>query len=110
MSQEASKTQALTVREKTQQAIDQIRSDEITIGIREALPEGVNFRQFQRAAANALIANDKLADADRKSLIMATIRAAADGLLPDNREAAFVLYGNKVQYLPMIGGLRKIAA
>jgi recombinational DNA repair protein RecT len=35
------------------------------------------------------------------------MKAAQDGLLCDNREAALVIYGDKVQYLPMIGGLLK---
>ena len=39
------------------------------------------------------------------------MKCAADGLLPDSREAAFVKYntkaGPKAQYLPMIGGVFK---
>lgn len=108
----------LTVREKTQKAIDQLRSPEITTGIEEALPHGVSLQQFQRVAANALIDNEKLVDADRRSLVQSVIKCAADGLLPDGRDAALVIYrtkqGNeyiqKVQYIPMIGGLRRVAA
>ena len=52
---------------------------------------------------------DKLASADRQSLYLAVKKAAGDGLLPDNREAALVVYGNQVQYQPMVQGLVKLA-
>jgi recombination protein RecT len=36
------------------------------------------------------------------------MRCAQQGLLPDNREAALVPFKNRVQYLPMVGGLLKL--
>ncbi len=35
------------------------------------------------------------------------MKAAADGLLPDGREAALVQFKDSVQYLPMVGGILK---
>lgn len=52
---------------------------------------------------------DKLEQADRNSLYLAVKKAAGDGLMPDNREAALVVYGNQVQYQPMVQGLVKLA-
>ena len=76
-----------------------------------------------RVCLNAVQANQKLLDAktDRRSLLLACMKAAQDGLLPDGREAVFNIYGTKdreksraaghdvwvdlVQYLPMAYGL-----
>ncbi len=56
-----------------------------------------------------------LLNADRSTLWQSARMCAADGLVPDGREAAFVLFKTKkgdswidaVQYLPMVAGLRK---
>ena len=75
-----------------------------------ALPENVPPRRFVRATLTALMANPDLALSDHASVLNALMRSAQDGLMPDGYEAALVLYKGKAQYLPMIGGLRKIAA
>jgi recombination protein RecT len=36
------------------------------------------------------------------------MKAAQAGLLPDGREAALVMFGEKVQYMPMIAGILKL--
>lgn len=107
----------LTVGQKTQQAIDYIRSPQISTEIEAALPEGVSPRQFLRAAATALMDNPALANADRTSLVKALFKCGQDGLLPDGRDAALVIFKDnkdggkqKVQYMSMIAGLRRIAA
>ncbi len=49
----------------------------------------------------------ELATADRRSLLNACSKCASDGLLPDGREAALVMFSNKVQYMPMVAGVIK---
>jgi recombination protein RecT len=107
-------SQEIALRQATQSAVTQLQDDEFAHQIQLAVPEGVSPRQFLRAAATAVLDNPKLAAANlRSSLLQATLKCAQDGLIPDGREAAFVIYGGrepKVQYQPMIGGLRRIAA
>lgn len=87
--------------------------------IRDALPKHIDPAKFQRTVMTAAQSNPDLLTADRASLITACMKCAQDGLLPDGREAALVIYstrqkqGNQwvsvktVQYLPMVYGLRK---
>ena len=92
-----------------------IASPEMQAKIRQALPQSVSLDRFTRTALTALQINPSVADADRQSLYNAVVRAAQDGLLPDNREAALVVFSTKrgdqwikaVQYMPMVGGLIK---
>lgn len=84
-----------------------------------ALPPGVNAERFQRVVLTAIQQNPKLADADRQSLYNSSLRAAADGLVPDGREGAFVEMrvnrGNRdrpnwvseIVWMPMVGGIIK---
>ncbi|MBN5377865.1 recombinase RecT [Serratia marcescens] len=80
------------------------------------LPSHVSFEKFTNAAAVALSTNPDLFDADRQSVINALSSCAKDGLIPDGREAALVVYKTKLpngqrvrraQYLPMIDGVMK---
>lgn len=52
-----------------------------------------------------------LLEADQASLIVACTQAAADGLIPNKREAALVVYRTsgvaRVQYMPMVAGVLK---
>lgn len=76
--------------------------------------------RFVRVCLNAVQANPKVLDADRRSLLLACMKSAQDRLLPDGREAVLNIYKTKVkgvggrdewiemvQYLPMVGGLVK---
>jgi recombination protein RecT len=85
-----------------------------------ALPAHIPVERFMRIILTAIQQNPALARADRASLWNASMRAAADGLLPDGRDGALVIYNTKekdengkdrwiakVQWMPMIGGLRK---
>jgi recombination protein RecT len=84
-----------------------------------ALPAHITPDKFQRTILTAAQSNPDLLAADRASLVTSCMKAAQDGLLPDGREAALVVYsvrkkeGNQwvsvktVQYLPMAFGLRK---
>lgn len=78
-----------------------------------ALPAHIPAARFVRVALSALanpsLAKAKESAAGRKSVFDACLRAASDGLLVDGREAALVLYGDKVQYMPMVAGLMKKA-
>lgn len=95
---------------------------------KSALPSHITPDKFQRVVMTAVQQNPDLMDADRRSLLMAATKCAADGLLPDGREAAFVIFNTKVktkkkrpdgssidvedwmklvQYMPMIAGVLK---
>jgi recombination protein RecT len=83
------------------------------------LPQHISPDKFQRTILTAVQNDPQLLDADRQSLLLACMRCAQDGLLPDKREAALVIFKeNKnvngqwqtkllVQYMPMVYGLRK---
>lgn len=85
----------------------------------KVLPSHISFEKFQRTVMTALITNPELLSADRQSLLVACIKAATDGLLPDSRDAALVIFSTKektqegertikkVQYLPMYAGILK---
>ncbi len=90
--------------------VAKVRGEGTAGQIQAALPTTVTLQRFTRATVTALMQNPDLAGADETSFFQSLVKCAMDGLLPDGREAALVLYGNKVNYLPMIGGVRKIAA
>jgi recombination protein RecT len=78
------------------------------------LPPQISADRLVRITLTAIQMQPSLLEADRKSLLSSTMRAAQDGLLPDGREAALVLFnrkggGKSVQYMPMVGGLLKKA-
>ena len=84
-----------------------------------ALPTHIPAPRFVRTAINAVLKPDmeKVAatSAGRQSIYESCLKAAADGLLLDGREAALVRYNTKVndswtdvaQYMPMIAGILK---
>ena len=84
-----------------------------------ALPAHIPVERFKRVVLTAIQHNPKLATADRPSLFTSAMKAAQDGLLPDGREGALVIYNTKmkvngaeqwvdaVQWMPMIAGIRK---
>lgn len=75
-----------------------------------SLPPGVSLTRFERVTLTALQQNPGLVGSvDRNSLYMAVCHAAECGLEPNGREGAIVKMGNRAQFMPMIGGLRKIA-
>ena len=83
----------------------------------QMLPAHIPVERFKKAALIAVQNNQTLLNADATSLFNSLSRCASDGLLPDNREAAIVIYktkqGNqfiqKAQYMPMIDGVLKRA-
>lgn len=74
------------------------------------LPEDVKPQRFVRSLATALIDHPEIAEAEFHSLMSALLKCAQDGLLPDNRDAAIGVFKGKAQYMPMVGGYRKVAA
>lgn len=83
-----------------------------------ALPSHIKPEKIQRVVMTVAQQNPDLLAADRRSLLGACIKCAADGLIPDGREAALVIFNTKskdggwvkaVQYMPMVAGLLKRA-
>lgn len=78
----------------------------------QALPEGLSVAKFIKNATNAIQTHpqkEKLLNANRQSLYNACQKAAIDGLMLDGREAALVVFGQDVTYMPMTQGLIKLA-
>lgn len=74
-----------------------------------SLPPQIPSAKFIRVAQTAIRQNPALADLDRASLYAAFHKCAADGLIPDGREAAIVPFGKTATYMPMIQGICKKA-
>ncbi len=84
-----------------------------------ALPSHIKVDKFQRVVLTAVMSDPDLLHADRRSLIASVTKAAQDGLLPDKREGALVIFNQKVkvdgkeewikavQWMPMIAGILK---
>lgn len=106
--------------ERTANPITVIRQnlDVMAPQFKAALPNHISVEKFTRVAQTAIQNNPDLIEADRRSLFGAIVRLAQDGLLPDGREAALVIFNTKnkaggwekkVQAMPMIAGiLRKV--
>lgn len=109
---------ATQLAERRASPVEVIRQNIMTLApeFRAALPAHVTVEKFSRVAMTAIQNTPDLADADRKSLFGAIVRLAQDGLLPDGREAALVIFKTKnksggwdakVQAMPMMAGLLK---
>ncbi len=83
--------------------------DALEPAIRAALPEHVGFDRFRRVVLTAVQSNRDLMGADHMALLTACLRSAQDGLMPDGREGAIVLFKGKPQWMPMVAGLMKLA-
>lgn len=101
-------------------AVDE-RKDQLSILLRDT---GIKFDKFVEVFRRALIKNPDLLKADAGSVIEACINCCTDGLLPDGRQAALVIYNMKLKgagpngkdawmmranYQPMYQGLIDIA-
>ncbi|RWC91692.1 MAG: hypothetical protein EOS72_03285 [Mesorhizobium sp.] len=86
----------------------------------EALPPQITPQRFKSVVMQAVMAQPALLGADRVSLFESCLAAANDGLVPDKREGALVIYNTKsgekddkgkdiwikkVQWLPMVRGI-----
>ena len=79
----------------------------MTPEFQKALPANVTPEKFLRVVLNTVMSNGDFLQCDRQSLFAAAMKCAADGLLPDGREAVMIPYGSTVQYQPMIFGIYK---
>ena len=81
------------------------------------LPSTINPTRFVAAVKTALHTVPGLTECDRRSVVMACMKCAGDGLVPDGRDAILVVGTTKkdgqwvkqAQYWPMVQGLQKIA-
>lgn len=93
--------------------VDEIKAnlDKMKPQFAAALPAHIDPSKFLRVVQTAVGTNKEIWQADRTSLYAACTKAAADGLIPDGREAALVVFNTKngkvVQYMPMVGGILK---
>lgn len=76
------------------------------------LPKHIPVERFGRVVLTAVQTNPDLLNVERRSLWNACMKAAQDGLLPDGRLGALVVYKDKkrgpiAQWLPMIAGIRQ---
>lgn len=60
-------------------------------------PSQQHVDRFRRVVATAIANNPDLLHADRRTLLGAATMAAQDGLMPDGREGALVIYNTKVK-------------
>jgi recombination protein RecT len=99
--------------------------DAYTPNLKDALPADIPVERFKRVLVTAVSTNPELLYADRRSLFNAAMRCAVDGLLPDGRQAALVVFRTDVKqrdpqtgidhirkidaatYMPMVAGLRE---
>lgn len=76
------------------------------------LPKHIPVERFGRVVLTAVQTNPELLNVERRSLWNACMKAAQDGLMPDGRLAALVVFKDKrrgaiAQYMPMIAGIRQ---
>jgi recombination protein RecT len=108
---EKGKSSASDFRHQLEQRLD---------GFAEALPSHITPQRFKSIIMQAVMADPLLLAADRVSLFESCLAAANDGLLPDKKEGALVIYNTKlpkenkkdpdvwikkVQWLPMVRGV-----
>ena len=101
--------------------VDEVKGSLAKMGdqFKLALPPHIPVERFVRVVQTAVTTSPDLVAADRTSLFAAAMKAAQEGLLPDGKEAAIVVYnvniGNKAnpkwikkaQFMPMVAGILK---
>lgn len=96
-----------------------ILGERMTQQLEAVLPDHVSVKKFQRVVMTAVNKDESLLAADRRSFFVACVECAQDGLVPNGKEAALVIFSTKdkttdqwrkkVQYMPMILGIFKRA-
>lgn len=94
---------------KTEAQVFQAGFSRIAPQIKAALPTHIPYERFERTVMVAVQREPKLLRVNQRSLFLACQRAANDGLMPDGREGAIVIFGNEAQWMPMVHGIRKLA-
>lgn len=89
--------------------------------IKAVLPPSVSIDAFNRAANIAISQTPGLSEAEPESVFNSLSKCAADGLIPDGKEAALVVFSKNLgtkqapqwvkaaQYMPMVDGVLKRA-
>ncbi len=110
-------TQTTQTRSPAETFRDQWSKQESEVAV--ALPPHIPVERFMRVVMTAVSGNPDLMNADRRSLFESAMKAAQDGLLPDGRDGALVIFNakvkedgrdvyiKKVQWMPMVGGILK---
>lgn len=98
------KPSTLTPQDEITQSLAKMEPD-----FKKSLPPQIPSAKFIRVAQTAIRQNPDLAGLNRASLYGAFHKCAADGLIPDGREAAIVTFGQEAVYMPMIQGICKKA-
>lgn len=84
--------------------------------LKKMLPASIPTDKFIRTVQTAITLNPDLAEADKNSVLVSCMKAAADGVVLDGREAALVVYSSKqkdgsykkiAQYIVMVAGIIK---
>jgi recombination protein RecT len=68
---------------------------------------GISPKKFVRVVMMAIQLNPDLLNCNRRSLMNAAMKAAADGLVPDGHDGALVPFDGQVTWMPMVAGIRK---
>lgn len=100
-------TTALTPQDETCLTIVKMETE-----LAKSLPKQVPSAKFIRVAQTLIRQSPNLADpqrVERQSLYAAMHKCAADGLIPDGREATIIPFKGKAQYMPMVAGICKKA-
>jgi recombination protein RecT len=74
-----------------------IGSEPMQLKIQQALPSGISLDRFTRTTLTAIQTKPEIVEAEHNSLYNSVVRAAADGLMPDGRQGAIVVYDTKVK-------------
>jgi len=101
----------------TQTKIKELREylelDAVRKEFQSALPEHLPYSKFKRSVMTAVQLKVDLLKCPKQSLMGECMKAASDGLLPDNREATINVYYSKkasshiASYIPMYQGILK---
>lgn len=73
------------------------------------LPPSIKPEKFAQVAITAIQLKPSLLELNRQSLYTSLTQCAADGLIPDGREAAIVPFKGQAKYMPMVQGITKKA-
>lgn len=107
--------QQITRQDDWRKQLDQMRPEWQSL-----FPSPQHVERFRRVVTTAIASNPDLLLADRRTLFGAATMAAQDGLMPDGREGALVIYNTKVRdgdgkehwikavrWMPMVAGVLK---
>lgn len=119
----AAATAVATTADKKTSASLSVQLADLRPELEKVLPAHVTVDKFLRVVNTSISQNPDLYKADRRSLFTSCVKCATDGLVPDGREAALVIFNTKekvmegdkqverwikkAQYMPMIFGILK---